>query len=59
MDDHIVDLATKNESLKNKIGVFDGKWLEGSKAKLLKQIDNEKRAFFIMSKMEKQMEKQY
>ena len=42
--DGIVDLSTENETLKNQIGVFDEKWLEESKAKLLKLIDDEKRA---------------
>ena len=31
------------------------KWLEESKAKLLKQIDDEERANLIMSRMQKQM----
>ena len=41
----IVKLCTEKESLKNKIGSYDEKWVEESKAKLLKQID-EKRAKF-------------
>ena len=49
-----------NDALKNKIGSYDEKkWLEESKAKLLKQIDDEKRANLIMSRMEKQMKKQH
>ena len=44
MGDNIVDLSTENDALKNKLGSYDEKWLEESKAKLLKQIDNEKRA---------------
>ena len=44
MSDDIVELSTENESLKNKIGSYDKKWLEESEAKLLKQIDDEKRA---------------
>ena len=55
--DDIVDLSTENETLKNKIGSYDEKWLEASKAKLLKQIDDEKRANLIMSRMKKQIEK--
>ena len=58
MGDDIVDLTTENETLKNQIGDYDQKWIEESKAKLLKQIDNEKRANLIMSRMKKQMEKQ-
>ena len=57
LGDDIVDLSTENETLKSKIGDYDGKWLEESKAKLLKQIDDEKRAILIMSRMKKQMEK--
>ena len=33
MGDDIVDLSTENDALKNKIGPFDEKWLEESKAK--------------------------
>ena len=57
LGDDIVELSTKNDALKNKIGSYDGKWLEESKAKLLKQIDDEKRANLIMSRMKKRMEK--
>ena len=59
MGDDIVELSTENESFKNKIGSYDGKWLEKSKSKLLKQFNDEKRANLIMPRMEKQMEKQY
>ena len=55
MGDYIVGLSTENETLKNQIGDYDQKWLEESKSKLLKQIDNEKSANLIMSKMKKQM----
>ena len=57
--DDIVELSTENIVLKNKIGSYDVKWLEESKAKLLKQIDDEKRANLIMSRMTNQMNKQY
>ena len=57
MSANIVELHTKNESLKNQIGEYDEKWLQKSKNKLLKQIDDEKRALIIMSRMKKQMEK--
>ena len=57
MGDDIVELSTENESLKNKKGSHDEKWLEQSKAKQLKQIDDEK-TNLIMSRMEKQMEKE-
>ena len=58
MGDDIVDLHTENESLRNKIGTYDEKLLEKSKARLLKQIDDEKRANLIISRMKKQMNKQ-
>ena len=57
MGDDIVELSTENYALKNQIGEYDQKWLEESKAKLLKDIDDEKRANLIMSRMEKQMNK--
>ena len=58
LGDDIVDLSTENDALKNKIGDYDEKWLQESKAKLLKDIDDKKRADLIMSRIEKQMEKQ-
>ena len=57
LGDDIVDLSTENDALKNKIGDYDEKWLQESKAKLLKDIDDKKRADLIMSRMKKQMEK--
>ena len=56
--DDIVELSLENDALKNKIGSYDEKWLEESKAKLLKESDDEKRANLIMSRMKKQMNKQ-
>ena len=57
LGDDIVELSTENDALKIKIGSYDEKWLEESKNKMLKQIDDEKRASLIMSRMKKQMEK--
>ena len=57
MGDDIVELSVENESLKNQIGQYDEKWLQESKLKLLKEIDDEKRANLIMSRMKKQMNK--
>ena len=57
LGDDIVDLSTENDALKNKIGDYDEKWLQESKAKLLKDIDDKRRADLIMSRMKKQMEK--
>ena len=58
MGDDIVDLSTEIDALKSKIGDYNEKWLEESKAILLKEIDDEKRANLIMSRMKKQMNKQ-
>ena len=57
LGDDIVELSTKNDALKNKIGDYDEKWLEESKNKMLKEIDDEKRAKLIMFRMKKQMNK--
>ena len=57
LGDDVVELSTENDTLKNKIGSYDEKWLEESKPKLLKQIDDEKRANLFMLRMKKQMEK--
>ena len=57
LGDDIVELHTENESLKNKNGSYDEKWLEKSKTRFLQQIDDGKRANFIMSGMKKQMNK--
>ena len=54
----IVELSVENDSLKNQIGEYNEQWLEESKAKLLKDIDDEKRANLIMLSMKKQMNKQ-
>ena len=42
LGDDIIDLSTENDVLKNQIGEYDQKWLEESKAKLLKDIIDEK-----------------
>ena len=55
LGDYIVELSTENDALRNKIGSYDEKWLEESKARLLQQIDDEKRANLNMSRMKKQM----
>ena len=57
MGNDIVDLSTENDALKEKIGDYDEKCLQESKEKLLKDIDDEKRAHLIMSRMKKQMNK--
>ena len=51
MGDDIVELSTENETLKNKIGSYDEKLLEESKAKLLKQIDDAERLKLLMFRM--------
>ena len=57
MGNDIVDLSTENDALKEKIGDYDEKWLQESKERLLKDIDDEERANLIMSRMKKQMNK--
>ena len=58
MGDDILELSVENESLKNQIGDYDEKWLQESKAKLLKEIDGGNRAKLNMSRIKKQMNKQ-
>ena len=57
LGDGIVDLTTENNALKEKIGDYDERWLQESNEKLLRDIDDEKRANLIMSRMKKQMNK--
>ena len=59
LGDDIIELSVENDALKNQIGDYDQKWLEESKAKLLKDIDDEKRANLIMSRLKKQMNNKY
>ena len=59
LGDDIVDLSTENDALKNKIGDYDEKWLQESKAKQSKDIDDKRRANLIMSRMKKQMDQQH
>ena len=59
LGDDIVDLSTEKDALKEKIGDYDEKWLQESEEKLLKDIDDKKRADLIMSRMKKQMNKKY
>ena len=55
MGDDMVKFSTEKESLKNKVSSYDENGLEESKTKLLKQIDDEKRAILITYRMEKQV----
>ena len=48
MGDDIVELSTETESMKTESGSNDKKWFVESKAKLLKQFDDDKRANLIM-----------
>ena len=57
LGEDIIELSVENDALKNQIGDYDQKWLEESKAKLLKDINDEKRANLTMSRMKKQMNK--
>ena len=54
MEDDMVELSTENDFLKNKINSYDEKCLEESKARPLKQFNDDKRAYSILSKMRKQ-----
>ena len=58
LGDDIIELSTENDVLKNQIGDYNQKWLDKSKAKLLKDINDEKSANIIMSRMKKQINKQ-
>ena len=57
LGDDIIELSTENDVLKNQIDEYDEKWLQESKAKLLKDIDDKKRADLLMFRMKKQMNK--
>ena len=57
LGDDIIELSTENDVLKNQIGNYNQKWLDESKTKLLKDINDEKRANIIMTRMKKQMNK--
>ena len=57
LGDDLIELSTENDVLKNQIGEYDEKWLQESKAKLLKDIDDKKRADLLMFRMKKQMNK--
>ena len=57
LGDDIVELSTENDALKGQIGDYDEKWLQETKDKLLKQIDDKKRADLIMFRMKKQLYK--
>ena len=57
LGDDIIELSVENDALKNQIADYDQKWLEESKAKLLKDINDEKRANLILFRMKKQMNK--
>ena len=53
----MVELSIENDASRNKKGSYDELCLEQSKSKLLKQIDDEKRANLFMSRLKKQIEK--
>ena len=44
LGDDIIELSVENDALKNQIGDYDQKWLEDSIAKLLKDINDEKKS---------------
>ena len=47
MGDDIVEISTENNAFKNKIISYDEKWLDEYNAKLLKQINDERRANYV------------
>ena len=49
MGTDIVELSMENDALKNNVGSHDEKWLEESKANLLKEIVDAERANLFMS----------
>ena len=57
MGDDIVEISTENDASKNKIDSDHQQCLGEFKAKLLKQINNDKRGNLIMSRLKKQIEK--
>ena len=56
LGDDMVELTTQNETLRNQTGDSAQKYFEESKARLSKQINDEKRAILIMSRSKKQIE---
>ena len=42
LGDDILELSVENDALKNQIGDYDQKWLEESKARLIKGVDDKK-----------------
>ena len=59
LGDDIIELTTKNDVSKDKIGSYDGKLLDEPKTKRLNQSDNERKAYLIMSRMKIQIEKHW
>ena len=57
--DDIIEFSTENETLKNQLGDYDQKLLGESKAKLLKQIDDEKRTTLFPLRIKTQMKKKH
>ena len=57
LGDDIIELSVENDALQNQTGDYDQKWLDESKAKLLKDINDGKRANIIMTRMKRQMNK--
>ena len=59
LGDDIIKLSVENDALRIQLVDYDQKWLEESKAKLLKDNNDEKKANLFMSKMKKQMKNKY
>ena len=59
MGDDKKKLSTESESLNNQIGFNDEKWFQESKGKPLSQLHDDERPILIMSRLGKQMRKQF
>ena len=58
MGDDIVEKSTAKKTSKSKTDSCDEKWTKESEG-VLKQFDDDKRAKLILSRMQKQMKKQF
>jgi hypothetical protein len=54
MDDQIFDLGVENESLGEKFGEVDEKWLGESKSRIKRSHNNERKNRFILERMKRQ-----
>ena len=57
MGDEVFDLGIENETLRDKIGEVDEKWLNESKNKLKLTYNDVRKNKFILDRMKRQMQK--